>query len=93
MNNDARRVNAMKRSPLAAAMNSKGQVTIPLDVRKKLGLDQGGRVDFVDLGNNQFCIMAAVEVVSSLKGLVRKPVAPVSLTSMKQSISKRGAKG
>jgi hypothetical protein len=30
---------------------------------------------------------------SSLKGLVRKPVGPVSLTTMKQSISKRGSKG
>jgi hypothetical protein len=30
---------------------------------------------------------------SSLKGLVRKPVGPVSLTMMKQSISKRGSKG
>jgi AbrB family looped-hinge helix DNA binding protein len=75
-----------------AVMTSKGQVTIPLDVRKKLGLDQGDRVDFVDLGNNQFGIMAAVEDVTSLKGLVRKPAAPVSVAAMKEAIAKRGAK-
>jgi AbrB family looped-hinge helix DNA binding protein len=76
----------------AAVMTSKGQVTIPLDVRKKLGLDQGDRVDFVDLGNNQFGIMAAVEDVSSLKGMVRKPAVPVPLAAMNEVIAKRGAK-
>lgn len=75
-----------------AVMTSKGQVTIPLEVRKKLGLDQGDRVDFVDLGNNQFGIMAAVEDVTSLKGLVRKPAKPVSLAAMNEAIAKRGAK-
>ena len=75
-----------------AVMTSKGQVTIPLDVRNKLGLDQGDRVDFVDLGNNQFAIMAAVEEVTTLKGLVRKSAAPVSLAAMNDAIAKRGAK-
>ncbi|MFZ2161493.1 MAG: AbrB/MazE/SpoVT family DNA-binding domain-containing protein [Sideroxyarcus sp.] len=75
-----------------AVLTSKGQVTIPLEVRKKLGLDQGDRVDFVDLGNNQFGIMAAVEDVSSLKGLVRKPAKPVSVAAMNETIAKRGAK-
>jgi len=75
-----------------AVMTSKGQVTIPLDVRKKLGLDQGDRVDFVDIGNNQFGIMAAVEEVTSLKGLVRKPAAPISLAAMNNAIARRGAK-
>jgi antitoxin PrlF len=75
-----------------AVMTSKGQVTIPLEVRKKLGLDQGDRVEFVDLGNNQFGIMAAVEDVTSLKGLVRKPATPVSVAAMNEAIAKRGAK-
>ena len=77
----------------AAVMTSKGRVTIPMDIRQKLGLRQGVRVDFVDLGNNQFGIMAAVEEVTSLKGIVRKPVAAVSLTAMNQSIAKRGVRG
>lgn len=64
-----------------------------MDIRQKLGLRQGVRVDFVDLGNNQFGIMAAVEEVTSLKGIVRKPVATVSLTAMNQSIAKRGVRG
>ncbi len=75
-----------------AVMTSKGQVTIPLEVRKKLGLDQGDRVDFVDFGNNQFGIMAAVEEVTSLKGMVRKPAVPVSIAAMNTAIAKRGAK-
>ena len=75
-----------------AVMTSKGQVTIPLEVRKKLGLDQGDLVDFVGFGNNQFSIMAAVEDVTSLKGLVRKPATPVSVAAMNGAIAKPGAK-
>ena len=77
----------------ATVMTSKGRITIPLDILKKLGLHPGARVDFVDLGSNQFGIIAAVAEVTSLKGLVRKPVSHVSLTTMKQSLAKRGAKG
>jgi AbrB family looped-hinge helix DNA binding protein len=29
-----------------ATMTSKGQITIPVEVRKRLGLDQGDRVEF-----------------------------------------------
>ena len=75
-----------------AVMSSQGQLTIPLEVRQKLGLDRGDRVDFVDLGNNQFGIMAAVEEVSALKGLVRKPAKAVSVAAMNQAIARRGAK-
>lgn len=74
-----------------AVMTSKGQVTIPLEVRQKLGLDKGDRVEFVDMGGNQFGIVAATEDVKSLKGVVRKPVAAVTVEGMNRAIAKRGA--
>ena len=36
----------VKRTP-ASTISSKGQVTVPLEVRRRLGLKEGDRVDFV----------------------------------------------
>ncbi len=75
-----------------AVMTSKGQVTIPLAVREKLGLDTGDRVEFVDLGNGQFGLMPATEDITALKGALRKPRAPVSVQAMNEAIRQRGGR-
>lgn len=74
-----------------ATVTSKGQVTIPVQVRASLGLDTGDRIEFVELENGQFAIMAAVHSVQSLKGLVRKPASPVSIEDMNVAIAAQGA--
>lgn len=74
-----------------ATVTSKGQVTIPVQVRASLGLDAGDRIEFVELENGQFAIMAAVHSVQSLKGLVRKPASPVSIEDMNVAIAAQGA--
>ena len=74
-----------------ATMTSKGQITIPLEIRSKLGLDKGDKVDFVDLGNNQFAIIPATEDVTKLKGLVKKPRSPVTIEEMNAAIAKRAS--
>jgi antitoxin PrlF len=74
-----------------AVVTTKGQVTIPLAVRRQLGLDAGDRVDFVDLGNGQFALMPATEDISALKGALRKAAAPVTVEAMNRAIRRRGA--
>lgn len=74
-----------------AVLTSKGQITIPLPVRNKLGVEAGDRIEFVELGNGQFGIVAATEDISSLKGIVGKPKAPVTIEDMNRAIAKRGA--
>lgn len=74
-----------------AVLTSKGQITIPLPVRSKLGVEAGDRIEFVELGNGQFGIVAATEDISSLKGIVGKPKAPVTIGEMNRAIAKRGA--
>lgn len=74
-----------------ATLTSKGQITIPLPVRRKLGVDVGDRVEFIDLGGGQMGIMAATAEVTSLKGIVKKPKAAVSIAAMNRAIAKRGA--
>jgi antitoxin PrlF len=74
-----------------ATLSSKGQITIPLLVRQRLGLDAGDRVEFIELANGQFALVPATEDVRTLKGLVPKPPAPVSVEDMRRIIASRGA--
>jgi AbrB family looped-hinge helix DNA binding protein len=74
-----------------AILSSKGQVTIPLSIRQKLGLNKGDRIEFIELDNGQFSIVAATEDVRTLKGIVAKPTEPVSIEDMNRMIAKRGA--
>jgi AbrB family looped-hinge helix DNA binding protein len=74
-----------------ATLTSKGQITIPLDVRQRLKLEAGARVEFVESADGEFLIRPAVADVRSLKGLLRKPAKPVSIEDMKKAIRLRGA--
>lgn len=76
-----------------STLTTKGQVTIPLDVRRRLGLSAGDRIEFVELENGTFAIKPAIDDVRSLKGLLRKPARPVSIADMKAAIRARGAGG
>ena len=73
-----------------ATLTSKGQVTIPADVRQRLGLESGDRIEFVQMDGG-YAIKPAIDDVRSLKGLLRKPARPVSIDAMNAAIRARGA--
>jgi antitoxin PrlF len=74
-----------------ATVTSKGQITIPAPVRAALGLEAGSRVEFVELDTGRYAFVAATEPVQSLKGMLRKPAAAVSIDHMNDAIAARGA--
>jgi len=53
-----------------AVLTSKGQVTIPAEVRRRRGIDTGSRIEFVEVEGGGFVIKPAVDDVRSLKGLL-----------------------
>ena len=57
----------------AATLTSKGQITIPAAVRRRLGLNAGDQVEFVETGEGDFAIRPVIDDVRSLKGLLGKP--------------------
>jgi AbrB family looped-hinge helix DNA binding protein len=73
----------------SATLTSKGQITIPAEVRAKLGVTFGDRIDFVEVEKGQFVIMPATCSVQELKGLVPKPKKPVSIEEMNGAIAMR----
>ena len=74
-----------------ATLTVKGQVTIPSDVRRRMGLEAGDRIEFVELQDGQYLIMPAIDDVRLLKGMLRKPMKPVSVEDMNAAIRRRGA--
>ncbi len=75
-----------------ATMTSKGQITVPAMVRAALGVEAGDRVEFVQIEPWRFELVAATQSVTALKGLVRKPASPVSMTKMNETIAAHGSK-
>jgi len=73
----------------AANITSKGQNTIPARVRAALGVDAGDRIEFVEVGNGEFNIVAATRSVRELNGLLkRRGRKPVSIEEMNAAIAK-----
>ena len=76
----------------AATLTSKGQLTLPKDVRVALGVGPGDRVDFVRMEDGNFAVLPATQSVKNLKGIIPKPKKAVSLEAMDKAIA-RGALG
>jgi antitoxin PrlF len=74
-----------------ATLTSKGQITIPAEVREALGVDTGDRVEFVEIGPGRYEFIAATKSVTALKGMFGKPRKTVSIEAMNEAIARRGA--
>jgi antitoxin PrlF len=72
-----------------AVVTNEGQVTIPVGVRRRMGLGSGYRVEFVELENGGFAIEPAVDDVRSLKGRLRPPESPVAIEDMGKAIREK----
>jgi len=76
-----------------ATITSKGQVTIPVQVRTALGVDTGDRIEFVETEKGQFTIVPATGSIRELKGLFRgRRSKPVSLKEMDRAIAEGAAR-
>jgi AbrB family looped-hinge helix DNA binding protein len=71
----------------AATVSSKGQVVIPSDVRRKLGLSQGSVLRFVV--DDSVRLLAAGGDIRKLKGRLAVPARPVSIDDMNDTIAQR----
>lgn len=75
----------------SATLTSKGQITIPVEVRKDLKVDTGDRVEFVQIAPGRYEFVAATSEVTALKGMFGPVKKSVSIDSMNVAIAKRGA--
>ena len=74
-----------------ATLTSKGQITIPAEVRRVLNVQAGDRVEFIQVEPGRFEVVAATRSVRELKGLFGRPSRSVSVEEMNRTIAERGA--
>lgn len=70
-----------------ATVTSKGQVTIPADVRARLGVQPGSRLAFVPTATGGYEIHVQAASIRDLKGAVPQPPQPVSIDEMNEAIA------
>ena len=76
----------------SATVTSKGQITIPKEVRESLGVATGDRVDFIETAKGVYEVVAASKDVRDLKGLIAKPSRPVSVEDMRKAVARRASR-
>ena len=74
-----------------ATVTSKGQITIPVNVRIALNVEAGDRIEFVQIQPGRYEVLAATRSVRELKGMFGKPRRPVSIEEMNAAIAAKGA--
>jgi len=75
-----------------ATLTVKGQITIPVDVRRALNVEAGDRVEFVQIEPGRFELIAATRSVRELKGRFGKPKRAVSIDEMNAAIAAAGSR-
>jgi AbrB family looped-hinge helix DNA binding protein len=74
-----------------STVTSKGQITIPLAVRRALKLEPGSKVEFVEQPDGSFELIPATRSIKDLKGIVKYAGPPVSIEEMDQAIADAAA--
>jgi len=72
----------------SATLTSKGQITIPVEIRKKLGLKTGDRVQFVEGANGEIVLKPKNRSIMDLYGAVKWTGKPVTIEEMNDTIAK-----
>ncbi|MFQ3253481.1 MAG: antitoxin PrlF [Loktanella salsilacus] len=76
-----------------STLTTKGQTTLPRDVRQALSLQAGDRVRYLILDGGEVRLMRS-RPAASLAGMLRRDgAAPVSLKAMEEAIAARGSDG
>jgi AbrB family looped-hinge helix DNA binding protein len=71
-----------------AAVTSKGRISIPPEVRKKLGIKPGDRVRFNEGEHGQCILKQKTSSIMDLKGFVKWKGKPVTIEEMNETIAK-----
>ena len=75
-----------------STLTTKGRVTIPKDVRKRLQLRSGDKIRFIEIEEGKFALVPENRDVTTLKGLIPEPARPVRIEDMARAIRRPSRK-
>jgi antitoxin PrlF len=70
-----------------ATMTSKGQFTMPAEMRAKLRLVPGSKVDFVEQADGSYALKTRTGDIRRLKGIIKYNGPPVTLEDIDAGIA------
>lgn len=70
-----------------AIVRSRGRITLPLEVRKRLKLEPGTKLRFIIIEEQQLEVIPITESITCLKGMVPKPKRPLTVSEMENVIT------
>jgi antitoxin PrlF len=74
---------------MLATLTSKGQITLPKEIRDRLGLDAGSMLDFQVLPDNTITARAVKPDARRIRGLLKSPHAkPLTVEQMDEGVAR-----
>jgi antitoxin PrlF len=80
---------------MTVTVSSKGQVTLPAEARRLLGIRAGTKLQFIVRGDDRLEVFKVGGSVRALKGVLGKPPRRLSLDAMDNAVAagaRRGAR-
>jgi antitoxin PrlF len=71
-----------------AALTSKGQLTVPISIRKKLGLQAGDQVLFVEREDGEVVVRAKKGNLMDLYGILKSSGKPATVEQMDEAVGR-----
>ena len=75
-----------------ATLTSKGQVTVPAAVRQALRIGTGDKIDFVEVGEGRFEVVAATRSIREFAGMFAGERRAVSVEEMNEATASEGSR-
>lgn len=72
---------------MVATVTSKGQLTIPIEARRRFGIKAGSKLDFVITEDGRMEVIPMTDSMQNLKGMVSKPKKALTLEEMDEAIA------
>lgn len=69
-----------------ATMTSKGQITIPIELRKTLGLKPGVRIDFYEIEEGVYALRPKTGSIMEMRGCIPKLDHILTIEEMNQAV-------
>lgn len=77
---------------ITATITSKGQITIPKDIRAQLDLHAGDKISFVQDDDGTVNLVPIKKSLSAIKGLIAKPNKSVSIEDMNKTVKRKASR-
>jgi len=69
-----------------ATVTSKGQITIPAQVRRALGLKPGARIDFYETSDGEYVLRSKTGSIMEMRGCLTHAGPPITIEEMNQAV-------